>query len=115
MVLTSLVGITHSKEDDVAIDPDIQIGLGLLFTLEGSFERAGDCFGAALGELPHDPLLWNRVAVTLTNAGKADAAIPYYEAALDLHPGYIRCRVNLAVSHANRGVRSPPTVPLIVC
>jgi tetratricopeptide (TPR) repeat protein len=53
---------------------------------------------------PQDPLLFNRLGATYANSGKTDAAMQYYHAALDLDPGYVRARYNLAVACMNVGV-----------
>ncbi|GAA5911617.1 hypothetical protein JCM6882_008055 [Rhodosporidiobolus microsporus] len=85
------------------VDADVQIALGVLFNTSEEYEKAGDCFGAALSVRPDDPLLFNRLGATYANSGKTDTAVQYYLAALDLDPGYVRARYNLAVASMNLG------------
>lgn len=86
-----------------AVDADVQVALGVLFNSSEEYEKASDCFEAALSVRPDDPLLFNRLGATYANSGKTDAAMQYYHAALDLDPGYVRARYNLAVACMNVG------------
>ncbi|KWU43194.1 TPR-like protein, partial [Rhodotorula sp. JG-1b] len=85
------------------VDADVQVALGVLFNSSEEYEKASDCFEAALSVRPDDPLLFNRLGATYANSGKTDAAMQYYHAALDLDPGYVRARYNLAVACMNVG------------
>ena len=95
------------------MDPDVQVGLGVLFYGAEEFNKAVDCFSAALasseaGSTTSDkanqrPLLWNRLGATLANSGRSEEAIQAYEKALELNPSFVRARYNLGVSCINIG------------
>ncbi|KAL8287364.1 hypothetical protein RQP46_003816 [Phenoliferia psychrophenolica] len=81
------------------VDPDVQVGLGVLFYSNSDYERAKDCFEAALSDF----LLWNRLGATLANGGMPEDAISAYRKALDLRPTFTRATYNLGVSCLNIG------------
>lgn len=93
------------------MDPDVQVGLGVLFYGAEEYDKAVDCFSAALAssesgisnqkEQVH--LLWNRLGATLANSGRSEEAIEAYEKALNINPNFVRARYNLGVSCINIG------------
>ncbi|KAI9825262.1 MAG: Peroxisomal membrane signal receptor PTS1 [Thelocarpon impressellum] len=93
------------------MDPDVQVGLGVLFYGAEAYEKAVDCFQSALAsteagastERSQLHLLWNRLGATLANSGRSEEAIAAYEKALTLRPNFVRARYNLGVSCINIG------------
>ena len=95
--------------DGEHMDPDVQVGLGVLFYGQEEYSKAVDCFNAALAstesgisnrkEEAH--LLWNRLGATLANSGRSEEATEAYHRALDLKPNFVRARYNLGVSCIN--------------
>ncbi|KAI1354048.1 TPR-like protein [Xylaria sp. FL0043] len=100
--------------DGEHMDPDVQVGLGVLFYGAEEYEKAVDCFSSALAssELGSSNkqnqihLLWNRLGATLANSGKSEDAIAAYEKALTLRSNFVRARYNLGVSCINMGCHS---------
>lgn len=93
------------------MDPDVQVGLGVLFYGAEDHDKAVDCFEAALASTESGTsnrpdqahLLWNRLGATLANSGRSEEAIAAYEKALMLKPNFVRARYNLGVSCINIG------------
>jgi peroxin-5 len=75
----------------------------VLFYGNDDFEKAIDCFNAALAVRPNDALLWNRLGATLANSNRSEEAIDAYYRALELRPSFVRARYNLGVSCINIG------------
>ncbi|KAL2122383.1 hypothetical protein VTJ04DRAFT_2838 [Mycothermus thermophilus] len=93
------------------MDPDVQVGLGVLFYGAEDYDKAVDCFQAALhsselgtsNQREQIHLLWNRLGATLANSGRSEEAIAAYEKALSIRPNFVRARYNLGVSCINIG------------
>jgi peroxin-5 len=93
------------------MDPDVQVGLGVLFYCAEEYDKAVDCFSAALASTESGTsnqqeqvhLLWNRLGATLANSGRSEEAIEAYERALTINPNFVRARYNLGVSCINIG------------
>jgi peroxin-5 len=94
-----------------SMDPDVQVGLGVLFYGAEEYDKAVDCFSAALASSEEGStnqqsqihLLWNRLGATLANSGRSEEAIAAYEKALSIRPNFVRARYNLGVSCINIG------------
>lgn len=108
--VTSLfIKAAQLSPDGEHMDPDVQVGLGVLFYGAEEYDKAVDCFQAALhssemgtsNQQEQLHLLWNRLGATLANSGRSEEAIAAYEQALSLSPNFVRARYNLGVSCIN--------------
>ncbi|KAJ7497554.1 hypothetical protein FB451DRAFT_1211928 [Mycena latifolia] len=114
-VATNSTWDTHTKLTDVFLDlarsqhsrgemdPDVQIALGILFYTNNEYDRAKDCFEAALTVRPTDFVLWNRLGSSLSNGSHPEEALGAYREALQLRPTYTRAIYNVGVACLNIG------------
>ena len=101
----------QKSPDGEHMDPDVQVGLGVLFYGAEEYDKAVDCFSSALASTESGTsnqrdqvhLLWNRLGATLANSGRSEEAIAAYEKALTLRTNFVRARYNLGVSCINIG------------
>jgi len=85
------------------MDPDVQLGLGVLFYSSSEYDKAKDCFESALQSRPDDYLMWNRLGSSLSNGSKPEEALGAYREALRLRPTYTRAIYNVGVACLNIG------------
>lgn len=110
-VTNHFIAAAQLSPDGEHMDPDVQVGLGVLFYGAEEYDKAVDCFAAALASTESGTsnqrlqihLLWNRLGATLANSGRSEEAINAYEKALTLNPNFVRARYNLGVSCINIG------------
>ncbi|TIC05243.1 TPR-like protein [Wallemia mellicola] len=103
-VIDSFLNIARTQFSSTdKLDPDVQVGLGVLSYATSNYDQAQDCFKTALSMRPDDWLLWNRLGATLANGGNSESAIEAYTKALELRPTFTRAIHNLGVSCLNIG------------
>jgi peroxin-5 len=108
-VTQRFIDAARLSPDGEHMDPDVQVGLGVLFYGAEEYDKAVDCFQSALhsselgtsNQQEQVHLLWNRLGATLANSGRSEEAIAAYEHALSLSPNFVRARYNLGVSCIN--------------
>ncbi|KII92734.1 hypothetical protein PLICRDRAFT_103768 [Plicaturopsis crispa FD-325 SS-3] len=97
------LSLARTQHSQGIMDPDVQIGLGVLFYTNQEYDRAKDCFESALSARPKDYLLWNRLGSSLSNGSKPEEALGAYREALNLRPTYTRAIYNVGVACLNIG------------
>ncbi|KAG5718418.1 Peroxisomal targeting signal receptor, partial [Termitomyces sp. T112] len=95
--------LARSQHAEGVLDPDVQIGMGVLFYTNGEYDRAKDCFESALTVRPKDYTLWNRLGSCLSNGNRPEEALGAYQQALQLRPTYTRAIYNVGVACLNIG------------
>ncbi|KAF8274493.1 peroxisome targeting signal receptor [Lactarius quietus] len=103
VVTETFLSVARSQHSQGVIDPDVQLALGVLFYTNGAYDRAKDCFEAALSVRPTDYLLWNRLGSSLSNGNKPEESLGAYREALMLRPTYTRAIYNVGVACLNIG------------
>lgn len=92
-----------------SVDPDVQVGLGVLLFSAQHYQLAADCFASAIQTtVPGTTntqsqlhLLWNRYGACLGNMKLHDEGIAAYEMALAIRPNFVRARYNLGLLYQN--------------
>ncbi|KAK2464215.1 hypothetical protein APHAL10511_003672 [Amanita phalloides] len=97
------IGLARTQHSQGIMDADVQVALGVLFYTNGEYDRARDCFEAALSVRPKDYLLWNRLGSALSNGHKPEESLGAYREALSLRPTYTRAIYNVGVACLNIG------------
>ncbi|THH09396.1 hypothetical protein EW145_g2051 [Phellinidium pouzarii] len=102
-VTEAFLAVARAQHAMGLVNADVQTGLGILFYTNSDFDRAKDCFAAALAVHPKDYLLWNRLGSALSNGNKPEEALGAYREALQMRPMYTRAIYNVGVACLNIG------------
>lgn len=113
--LTELFLTVIRNNSSAKTDTEMQLGLGLLKYNQYEYQRAIECFEAALKKKPNSYILWNTLGATLANSGQNELALEKYKKALALRPGFIRTRHNLAIGCINIGCYNEAVAQLVKC
>lgn len=97
-VMEAFLSVARDQHKGNVVDADVQVGLGVLFYTNQEYDRARDCFYAALSVRPRDYLLWNRLGSALSNGDKPEEALGAYREALQIRPTYTRAIYNVGVA-----------------
>ncbi|XP_050345501.1 peroxisomal targeting signal 1 receptor [Nymphalis io] len=100
--VTSLY-LKAAQMNPAQIDPDVQNALGVIFNINQQYDKAVDCFKAAIMVASDNAKLWNRLGATLANSDRSEEAVEAYHEALNLEPGFIRARYNVGITCMNLG------------
>ena len=92
---------TRAAEVSKYQDPEVQVALGVLYSINRDHSQAISSFLKAVELRPHDFTAWNKLGATLANAGLSREALDCYHQALSLKPLYARAWSNLAIAHSN--------------
>jgi Tfp pilus assembly protein PilF len=87
----------------------VHSGLGILYSKQGKTDLAEKEFRAELARYPTDPISNCLLGEILVNASHAVDAKPYFQAALQVNPGYVAAllglgKAELATDHAGAAV-----------
>lgn len=84
-------------QNPTEVDGDVQEALGVLFNLSQDYDKAVDCFQAAVSVRPNNAKTWNRLGASMANGNRNVEAVSAYQNALALEPGFIRARYNVGI------------------
>ena len=96
-----LEAVRSNASSGAGLDADVQVGLGILLNLSHEFDKAAECFAAALQSRPDDYMLWNKLGATLANSSRCEEALDAYHNSLLINPSYVRAKVNMGISCSN--------------
>ncbi|KAJ3130783.1 hypothetical protein HK100_007501 [Physocladia obscura] len=97
------IAAARTNSDSTKLDAGVQMALGVLFNISGEHSKAVDCFAACLKIHPQDYMLWNKLGATLANSKDPRKALEAYGRALELNPGFLRARYNVAIAFVQLG------------
>ncbi|MFH4978554.1 hypothetical protein AB6A40_005263 [Gnathostoma spinigerum] len=90
--------LSAANQQGIQPDENLQNAIGILYNLNGDYERAIDAIRSALSCNPNNPKMWNRLGATLANSEQIGEAILAYNRSLQLYPASARTRYNLGIA-----------------